>query len=250
MNATTLGIDLSADPTKTAVCSIDWRDDGKGEIILLRKGSKQNPWNDEALLAIIETSDKAGIDAPFGWPMPFVDEVKGWMSKSKTPGEPFSADSFEKFRLRKTDLRIEKPRRPLSVSSDRIAVTAMRCARLISATGNVDRTGAKGKLMEIYPASALSFWGLRGEGYKDGKRQEREELMTDLSKQLNKVCRLSSEHIDECVKHHDCLDALIASLVVRAFLLGQTSTPESQDEKAAAPTEGWLHVPTCQLSEF
>lgn len=250
MKTTTVGVDLSADPTKTAVCSIDWGDNGKGEITGLRKGTAREPWDDRALKEIIDSSDKTGIDAPFGWPLPFVAAVQGWMDKSKKPEDPFSGSDFKQFRLRQTDRRIIKPRKPLSVSSDRIAVTAMRCTRLIEATGGVDRTGAKGKLMEVYPAAALYFWGLKAEGYKDGKPKERAALVAELSRHLKKVCPMSPENVAKCQKHHDCLDALIAALVVRAFLLGQTSTPGTRDEKIAAPIEGWLHVPTCQLSEF
>lgn len=248
MRTKTVGIDLSADPTKTAVCVIEWRKGGKGKISHLRKGTKQEPWDDEDLLELINDADKTGIDAPFGWPLPFIEEVKKWMGKAN-PKKPFVGDTFEPYRLRQTDLQIKKPRRPLSVSSDRIAVTAMRCARLIAATGDEDRTGVEGKLMEVYPASALSHWKLMAEGYKDGKRQQRETLVADLGKRLKKVCPMDPKAVEECQKHHDCLDALVAALVVRAFQLDQTSRPDP-DQELAASKEGWLHVPTCQLSEF
>jgi hypothetical protein len=53
-------------------------------------------------------------------------------------------------------------RRPVSVSTDRLGVTAMRCAHLLHRWSNgqhIDRTGP-GRFVEVYPAAALVRWGL------------------------------------------------------------------------------------------
>ena len=42
-------------------------------------------------------------------------------------------------------------------------------------------------------------------------------------------------------------DAVIASLTARAVSLGHTLRPDAS-HAAAALSEGWIHLPTCQLS--
>jgi Protein of unknown function (DUF429) len=60
-----VGVDLAAEPGRTAVAVLGW-DDGKAVVEDLRVGA-----DDEALLAALAAADKAGIDAPFGWPDAF-----------------------------------------------------------------------------------------------------------------------------------------------------------------------------------
>jgi len=59
------GVDLAAEPVRTAVAVLRW-DDGKAVVEDLRVGA-----DDEAVPAALATADKAGIDAPFGWPDAF-----------------------------------------------------------------------------------------------------------------------------------------------------------------------------------
>jgi hypothetical protein len=56
------GVDLAAEPVRTAVAVLGW-DDGKAVVEDLRIGA-----DDEAVLAALAAVDKAGIDASFGWP--------------------------------------------------------------------------------------------------------------------------------------------------------------------------------------
>src|SRR5438477_9672187 len=58
----TLGIDLAAEPKRTAACEIDWR----AGSVRVDVGC-----DDSQLLAKIDDSDHVGIDAPFGWPRDF-----------------------------------------------------------------------------------------------------------------------------------------------------------------------------------
>ncbi|GAA4955914.1 hypothetical protein GCM10023205_17390 [Yinghuangia aomiensis] len=44
------------------------------------------------------------------------------------------------------------------------------------------------------------------------------------------------------------MDALIAAVVARAVVLGRTTPPKTADEREHARVEGWIHVPTCDLS--
>jgi hypothetical protein len=61
-----VGVDLSAEPARTAVAVLEWVD-GKAAVEDLRFGA-----DDEAVLAALMAADKAGIDAPLGWPDAFV----------------------------------------------------------------------------------------------------------------------------------------------------------------------------------
>src|SRR5207248_10386135 len=77
-------------------------------------------------------------------------------------------------------------RRPLSVSTDRIGVTAMRCARFLAELGDergrrLDLTG-EDRVVEVYPAAALSAWseesgGLAPRRYKGLPGREARELL-------------------------------------------------------------------------
>jgi len=58
---------------------------------------------------------------------------------------------------------------PLSVSADRLAHPAMRCAviqaKIARAHGPQSRDGS-GRLAEVHPAASLESWGLLARGYK------------------------------------------------------------------------------------
>lgn len=62
----TLGVDLASRPEKTSTCLIAW-DSTSAHVQSLSKGA-----TDEDLLELFKHPDKIGIDAPFGWPRPFV----------------------------------------------------------------------------------------------------------------------------------------------------------------------------------
>ena len=64
---------------------------------------------------------------------------------------------------------------PLSVSADKIAHVALRCAvllaRLDAAGHPVDRSSA-GPVVEVYPAASLRSWGLYRPGYKQAAKPD------------------------------------------------------------------------------
>ena len=170
----TLGIDLSAQAKRTATCAIDWSD-GRASVGVPHVGA-----DDEALLAAMREADWIGIDAPFGWPDAMVRAV-GDHAEGRPWPEPASSP---RLRYRTTDWFVQGTTDangtsvwPLSVSSDRIAVCAWRCASLLSrhstAIGRrIDRSGAdpapRGAVVEVYPAAALAMWGLP---YGDTRRR-------------------------------------------------------------------------------
>jgi predicted nuclease with RNAse H fold len=113
----TFGVDLAAQPKVTAACAVAWLE-GQARIERL-----ECPLDDEAILRMIAdyAPTKVAIDAPFGWPDAFVAAVVAWHADDRWP----VADTPE-LRLRLTDRVVirEAQQQPLSVSSDRIAVTA------------------------------------------------------------------------------------------------------------------------------
>ena len=168
------GIDLAAEPPNTAACEITWTAHGAhGRLYADRL-------DDGRLLTLIETADKVGIDCPFGWPLPFINAVAIHANAAAWPGRGQLGSSHrQSLRYRLTDQISHQQVGiwPLSVSTDRIGVTAMRCAALLdalAAAGHpVDRAGG-GRVVEVYPAAALKHWGLPHQGYKS-KREPSSE---------------------------------------------------------------------------
>ena len=163
---TVLGIDLAAGTPKTYACLLKPSD---GQLVARIVGG----CDDDELRRMAQGCAKIAIDAPFGWPDPFVDALvahrvaDAWPAPDDEPPEIFRAS----LSFRTTDQVTMHTRLPLSVSTDRLGVTAMRCAHLLyrwSAEGEtVDRTG-RGRFVEVYPAAALVRWGLSPSGYKGG----------------------------------------------------------------------------------
>ncbi len=179
--------------------------------------------DDSRLFELAERADKVGIDVPFGWPDAFVSAVRGYGRF-----QPWPASDTVELRFRRTDLfvRQETGRWPLSVSTDRIGITAFRAARLLS-TENVDRAG-RGKYVEVYPRAARDRFDLS---------RSVEELL-DLAPWLE----LDAVAAKLCMESEHCMDAVIAALIARASALGLCEAIPGDDLNAAA-REGWIVLP-------
>lgn len=242
----TLGIDLAAQPVKTAVCSIDWT---TKEVEI-----EQYPLADDELVERILGADRTGIDAPFGWPAAFIASITAHHAQEAWPSDPNVSpdDARRPLRFRVTDLQVhEEGSSPLSVSSDRIAVTAMRCAdlqhRLALRGLAVDRAGMDGGVCEVYPAASLRAWNFTSTGYKGVKNREG---LRRLAESLLSGCpslQLSEHTRARCLSDDDCLDAVVCSLTARANALEATHGPTSE-QMVAARREGWIHVPMVPLT--
>jgi len=242
-----LGIDLAAEPPDTAACEITWlADSARGRLYTDRL-------DDDRLLALIESADKVGIDCPFGWPQPFVNAVASHANAAAWPGRGQLGSSHRRtLRYRLTDEVVHQQVGiwPLSVSTDRIGVTAMRCAALLdalAAAGHpVDRVGG-GQVVEVYPAAALKHWGLPHNRYKkkEGtivRGQALDQLLATLSTLI-----LDGDALDRCRHSDDAFDALVCALVARAAALGLTTPPFPGNRTERARVEGWIHLPTSDL---
>src|SRR5215468_12349366 len=249
----TLGIDLAASPARTAACTIFWTDSSViGEI-------HSAPIYDEDLLSLMRSADRVGIDCPLGWPVAFVDALTAHQAGGAWPGRGASDPVAYRRRLtyRRTDEVVAATgSRPLSVSTDRIGVVALRCALLLDAFeppsdgGTPDRSGA-GVVAEVYPAAAMRRWGLTATGYKSsGVRGSAalENLVANL-RAAAPWLDLAEADWATCRRSDHAIDAVIAALVTRAVAIGRTARP-TDDDRALAEVEGWIHVPTGDLADM
>ena len=222
----TLGIDLSSSREGTAACVIEW---GKSRVIVREP---QLRCDDDRLDHLIDDADVVGIDAPFGWPKAFVDAVAGWSEIEWSP------EKRTQLQFRATDLFVREILGiwPLSVSTDRIALPAMRVNALLTRYGVEDRSG-DGEFYEVYPAATLKSWGLPYRGYKlldPNCRSLRLNIVRELCEKLAFLDVPSTYAATS-----DALDALIACLTAR--LAFQKATFDPQGEHARS--EGWIHFP-------
>ena len=233
----TLGVDLASQPKRTATCLVRWHR-GSARVESLSLGA-----TDRDLHELFRRADKIGFDAPFGWPAPFTRAVAAYSAETVWP----SAE-VPQLRFRRTDafVRERLGRWPLSVSTDLIAVPAIRAVRLLAetaATGeSIDRSGG-GRFVEVYPAAALHVWGFPSRGYKGAKGAEvRARLVSDLAERTKDWLTLSEEDWARCTASDDMLDALVAALVTRAAAIGRCEPIPPADQELATE-EGWIALP-------
>jgi predicted nuclease with RNAse H fold len=245
----TLGVDLAAADERTATAMLEWSDRG-ASVRALQRGV-----SDGELVEAIRTADKAGMDCPLGWPATFiaflVAQQAGRLAMPPTNIDGASWRRGLAYRVTDQVVRAEGGGNPLSVSADRIAHAAFRCAallaRLAEAGEPVDRAGG-GVVVEVYPAAALRRWGLTHRGYKTpGQGVSHGFVLDELLAAAPWLDLGSFEPL--CRTSHDAFDAVIAALVARAAALGQVIQPDAE-QREAARTEGWIALPTGGLSDL
>lgn len=237
----TLGIDLAAQPGKTGVAWVEWTANC-ARVTDIRLGA-----TDEELLEEMISATKTGIDCPFGWPRDFVAFVAKHQQDHVVVESGAAAEWRRRLSYRATDLHVKEVLpgvHVLSVSSDRIGVTTMRCvallARLAAEGRPVARSGS-GPVAEVYPAASLVRWGFNHKGYKGRHAQARREELVDAVRSVTPWLDLGPfEQL--CRDSDDAFDALLASLTARAAALGQTELPPDA-MREAAQFEGWIAVP-------
>jgi predicted nuclease with RNAse H fold len=242
----TAGIDLAAEPARTALAVITW-DGGKAVIDELVCGA-----DDDVILAALADVDKAGVDCPLGWPGPFVAFLAAHDAGHVAVPDDLTGQQWRRrLAWRWTDeaVRAQTGMIPLSVAADRIGHAAMRCAglqaQLASRGRPVDRTGT-GVVVEVYPAASLKQWKLPYRGYKQPRNAPALAALTDSL--LEAAPWLEPGEYDALLRSsHDALDAVIAALTARAAAQGMTARPDREQEPAAR-TEGWIALPERPLS--
>jgi hypothetical protein len=244
----TVGVDLASQPDNTAVCLIDWSGRSAEVRALARGAFEGRKLDDKTLLGILKQADRVAIDAPFGWPEPFIRAISSqhglWPFALDEPRAPLERRTTDVVVYRRTG------KLPLSVTTDRIAYCAMRCASILGALNSAkDGSGA---VVEAYPDAALRCWlpalftGTR-QSYKTkdniDARQRREALLAALLDELGDTFKISDDQRFDIADSDDCLDALVCALVACAAAKNRTTLPETPEHHELARIEGWIHLP-------
>jgi predicted nuclease with RNAse H fold len=235
----TCGVDLSSQASNTSACVIDWSD-GRAMVTEITLGV-----TDGMISRLLQDVEKLGIDVPLGWPMSFARAVARHSEDGSWPADYTHADT-SMYRFRRTDLWVWKTfgtSPPLSVSTDRIALPAMRAAALLSRLPERPRLDGSGVVVEVYPAATLRRWGFPWRGYKRHENStSRRELVELVREKTASWLTIGRPGIDLCRSSDDALDALIAALAARAAAVG-LAEPVPPDLRTAAIREGWISIP-------
>lgn len=240
----TAGVDLSTQPKKTGMAILSWSD-GKAVAESVTVGAR-----DDDIVDVCLSAHRVGIDAPFGWPESFVSFVSEHRRDTQVPFVYAEVSPTLAFRECDRFIVAAFGVRPLSVSTDRIGLTAMRASviqgRLREAGHPVARDG-RGSVVEVYPAVALKQWALAVGPYKGAHQSQLAALVERL---LTAAPWLElGEHADLCRSSDDAFDAVVSALVARAHALGQWHQP-SEPARERAAIEGWIVVPDGSLAEL
>jgi predicted nuclease with RNAse H fold len=241
----TVGVNLAAEPAGTAVASIEWLP-GQATVTGLVIGA-----DDRQVIDAVVDADKAGIDCPLGWPLPFVEFVVAHRDGHVTvPADVEGRRWRSALAYRATDEAVRQLTGliPLSVAADRIAHPAMRCAGLLAQLAQhghaIDRAGT-GLLVEVHLAASLKAWNLPYRQYKRVPNVARLGQLVDAILAVVGWLRLS-EFDSACRRSDDALDAVVAALTARAAQLGRVTVPAA-GQRDLATIEGWIAVPTSGL---
>ncbi|WP_308080689.1 DUF429 domain-containing protein [Streptomyces sp. NK15101] len=245
----TVGVDLAGHTGTTGVCRVTWSGEPRVEFLPAR--------SDEDLLAAVRSADRTGLDAPLGWPIAFATLLGAHQSgaalpaRDRYPRSEHGSGLGNRFTHRLTDDVAWKRtgagrQRPLSVSTDKLGAVALRAADLMERLADggpaLPRDGS-GPVLEVYPAYALLQWGLAQAGTYKGKDggPARAVIVPALEDGLG--LGLPTPVRERCLRSDHDLDAFVSAVVARAAALGLTDPPRTDEERAAAAVEGWMHLP-------
>lgn len=242
----TAGVDLAAEPKGTALAVVDWTA-GAATVVDVQLGV-----TDESIVAITSQVNKLGIDCALGWPSEFVNFMTS-QADSNLAGHNFDGGMDWRRRLayRESDRHVREitGRWPLSVSTDRLGLTAMRCAGLLSRLREsgvqVDRTGV-GLVAEIYPGASLRLWGFTTTGYR-ASADIRAELLSNMIHEAPWFD--PGEHTELMISSCDAFDAVIAACAARAVAQGNYLPPASH-QLDQARVEGWIALPQGKFTDL
>jgi predicted nuclease with RNAse H fold len=236
-------VDLAAEPKGTALALIDWAKN-QAKLTKLELGVQ-----DSEIVAASKGADKIGIDCALGWPIDFFEFLKEYADpSSQIPLVDGGMNWRRRLAYRQTDrvTREVTGRWPLSVSTDRLGLTAMRAAgllgRLQQSGIQIDRSGV-GVVVEVYPGATLRLWGFDTKGYRASAEIRNQQIIA--IEQTAPWLDLGT-HRELMVESCDAFDAVIAALATRAAALGfyQTPRPEQLEQ---AKIEGWIALPNQPL---
>lgn len=239
----TAGVDLAAESKGTALAVIEWLPTS-AVVRELSLGVEDQP-----IIEAASRVNKIGIDCALGWPQEFIDFINAQADPHNHTVFDGGMDWRRRLAYRETDRHVRETsgRWPLSVSTDRLGLTAMRAAGLLSKMAqagiSLDRSG-QGKVAEVYPGATLRMWGFATQGYR-ASAQIRESLVATL--QESEPWFTLGEHVELMISSCDAFDAIIAALATRAVATGRY-LPPNPSQLALARQEGWIALPQGSLS--
>ena len=241
----TAGVDLAAEPKGTALAIIEWKETA-ATLVDLQLGV-----TDETIVEAAAVVDKLGIDCALGWPIEFVEFLNNHANLGSTSFPDGGMDWRRRASFRESDRHVREVtgKWPLSVSTDRLGLTAMRCAGLqgkLQQSGiELDRSGS-GKIVEIYPGASLRLWGFDTSGYR-ANEDARAELLTAIEHSVPLLNLGSNRKL--MIRSTDAFDAVIASLATRAAAINRY-LPAPRDILDIAKVEGWIALPTGSITDL
>ena len=148
------------------------------------------------------------------------------------------------YRRTDSEVRIATGHWPLSVSADRIAYPAMRCAGLLARLASNGHRGAAqwGRLpcrRGLPGRRAADRWSVPTAGYKTDPAARAD---------AGRATGAATPWLDWsgfaplCTEEHDALDAVVCAVVAGAVVRGRTTRPAA-DLLELADEEGWIHLP-------
>lgn len=244
------GLDWAAQPPDRALVGVRF-DRGTRAVVV---ESVRTRVSDDAVVEAVRNGQYAsiGVDTPFGWPVDFVDFTHRWSCSEPRAG--LSVPSYDAFAFRRTDLVVRSIKRPLSVSSDRIALATRTWVRLVADHGlqalvdvHAVRPATRPSLIEVYPGATLAALGTSEALVTDGYKKDagvRSSLLDRLTTVFGLV--LTPDHRTALVsrgKHAHAFDGLVAALAALMYegVLGRpVRRPVSEAEQRDALREGWI----------
>lgn len=243
-----VGIDLSTDPNKTGVCTVD----GYRTSADLCKGPDAE--HIVRLLKYCGGADAIAIDVPFGWPKPFIEALTGYeigvaLERDRRQYLRRATDAWIIKTLPDHLRREAKPPNPMAVAADKLGATAMVGTTLLNALSGTFRlspreSGVSQAVMEVYPAASLWAWGLPHKGFKgagEDARNRRSEILERLK--LFFGLKVAVQDTKTLVRSDHCFDALVAALTAREYTCSNTFDPPECILNEILRIEGWIRVP-------
>jgi hypothetical protein len=236
---TTAGVDLASQVDNTAACVIDWSQRPAPVVELHER------LDDDGIVRLVTGVTKLGVDVPLGWPLKFVQALELHSRNGSWPADYEHARNRD-LRDRYTDIWLQDVlgfRAPLSVSTDRISIPAMRAAAVLNKISPRSALDGSGVIAEVYPAAALHRWDYPSRGYKGTKNAAaRRELVMRFRTDTSRWLHIDDQQFERCCANDNVFDAVIAALVARASLVGLTE-PIPEPQRDVARQEGWIVIP-------
>lgn len=261
-----IGIDLSTSAEEIGACTLTEFKKGELEltdspITVCFRGSSE-----KAIVHVFDfiknrTENFSGqvilaLDVPFGWPKDF----SGAVAEHKV-GRSFGKHPRTRYRYRETDLVVQKllasklPSKgtlnPLSVSTDRLGLTAIWASDLIERVqreldfeidlgsgSNSDR-----KLIEVYPSASIALWSPIEWTMQRNQSGEAKtvNLKAAVLSHANRYFSTYPVTTNEMASRNH-LDAFVCAITAKSYQENKCSKPE-YISKSTLQKEGWIWAP-------